>query len=374
MNRRTILRLLPLAGFVLLAAALVAIPLWLDRSHVRELGENWRLHWPWALLGLLVPAAILALGLWTRRRQTTRWRFPLALLAAEGPVSWRVRLRHAPVVLRAAGLGLCIVALARPQGSHELWETSSEGIDIVLALDMSGSMQEPDMFPNRFSVEKDVVRSFIGQRKNDRIGVVVFGSEAYPLCPLTSDHTLLDQMLADLELEHMPETMQNTAIGDALASALARLDKSDAASRVIVLVTDGMDNESDIDPLDAAAEAKTQGVRVYTVLLGVQGQVLVPQAVDLLGNPIRLGAPQQFPTDPQLLKDIAKKTDGAFFEAAQRKELEKAFHDILNALKKTERSSRVELANERFEFFLWLAAAVFGLEFLLRHLWLRELA
>ncbi|MBI5502377.1 MAG: VWA domain-containing protein [Deltaproteobacteria bacterium] len=374
MNRRMILRLLPLAGFVLLAAGLVAVPLWLDRDRVRELGESWRLRWPWALLGLLVPAAILALGLWTRRRQTTRWRFPLALLAAEGPVSWRVRLRHAPVALRAAGLGLCIVALARPQGSQELWETSSEGIDIVLALDMSGSMQEPDMFPNRFSVEKDVVRSFIGQRKNDRVGVVVFGSEAYPLCPLTSDHTLLDQMLAELELEHMPETMQNTAIGDALASALARLDKSDAASRVIVLVTDGMDNESDIDPLDAAAEAKTQGVRVYTVLLGVQGQVLVPQAVDLLGNPIRLGAPQQFPTDPQLLKDIAQKTDGAFFEAAQRTELEKAFHSILNALEKTERTSRVELADERFEFFLWLAAAVFGLEFLLRHLWLRELA
>ena len=374
MNRRMLLRALPTAGLVLLAAGLVLLPLWYDRGHVRELGEAWRLRWPWALLGLLVPAAILALGLRTSRRQTTRWRYPLALLAARGPVSWRVRLRHAPVVLRAAGVGLCIVALARPQGSRELWETSSEGIDIVLALDMSGSMQEPDMFPDRFTVEKDVVRSFIGKRGNDRVGVVVFGSEAYPLCPLTSDHKLLDQMLADLELSHMPETMQNTAIGDALTSALARLEKSDAASRVIVLVTDGMDNESDVDPLDAAAEAKALGIRVYTVLLGVQGEVVVPQAVDILGNPIRLGAPQNYPTDPQLLKDIASRTDGAFFEAAQRDELEKAFHHILNDLERTERTSRVALAHERFEFFLWLAAAVLGLEFLLRHLWLRELA
>jgi Ca-activated chloride channel family protein len=255
-----------------------------------------------------------------------------------------------------------------------MFETSSEGIDIVLALDMSGSMNQPDMFPNRFGVEKDVVRSFIRQRRNDRVGVVVFGSEAYPLSPLTSDHAMLDRMLEDLELEHMPETMQNTAIGDALAGALARLEKSDAASRVVVLVTDGMDNESDIDPLDAAGEAALQGVRVYTVLLGMREGVIVPQAVDLLGRPIRVGSPQQFPTDPDLLKKIASRTKGAHFEAAKREELEKAFHRILDELRKTERTSRVALADERFELFLLLAAALLGLEYLLRHAWLRELA
>jgi len=286
----------------------------------------------------------------------------------------RVRLRPWPAALRVGALGLCVLALARPQGTRAFWETSSEGIDIVLALDMSGSMNEPDMYPNRFAAEKDVVRAFVRQRENDRIGVVVFGSEAYPLCPLTSDHRLLDRMLGELELGHMPETMQNTAIGDALASALARLSGSDAASRVVVLVTDGMDNESDIDPRDAAAEAKKNGVRVYTVLLGVQGEVVVPQAVDILGNPIRLGAPRQFPTDPGLLQDIAKTTGGASFEAARRDELEKAFHRILDELRKTERSSRVALADERFEIFLWLAAALLGLEYLLRHAWLRELA
>jgi Ca-activated chloride channel family protein len=374
MNLRPGRRWLTLAALVLLAVALVAVPLWLDHRYVESLGEHWRLYWPWALLGLLAPAAILVLGLRTTRRLLTRWRYPLAPLAAQGPVSLRVRLRHLPVVLRAGALGLCVLALARPQGSREMFESSSEGIDIVLALDMSGSMQEPDMFPNRFSAEKDVVRSFIRQRENDRIGVVVFGSEAYPFCPMTSDHKLLDQMLAELELEHMPETMQNTAIGDALASALAQLEGSDAASRVIVLVTDGMDNESDIDPLDAAAEAAKDGIRVYTVLLGVQGEVVVPNAVDLLGNPIQLGSPQKFPTDPDLLKNISGKTKGAFFEAAQRDELEKAFHKILDELRKTERTSRVALAHERFEFFIWLAAALFGLEYLVRHLWLRELA
>lgn len=373
MNRRLWPRIAEAAGLSLLAVGLVLVPLWLDRSRILERGESYGFAWPWVLLALVVPAALLVLGLRTARRQLTRWRHPLTPLAATAPVSLRVRLHRLPTALRAGALGLCVVALAQPQGSRELWETSSEGIDIVLALDMSGSMEQPDMFPNRFGAEKDVVRSFIAQRPNDRVGIVVFGSEAYPLCSLTTDHTLLDQMLAELQLDHMPERMQNTAIGDALASALARLDGSDAASRVVVLMTDGMDNESDIDPLDAAAEAVKQGVRVYTVLLGVQGEVLVPQAVDLLGNPIQLGAPQRFPTDPELLQQIAQRTKGAFFEAAQREELEKAFHKILNELEKTERTSHVTLPNHRFELFLWLAALLLALEYLLRHLWLREL-
>jgi Ca-activated chloride channel homolog len=373
-SRPVLRRMAVAAGLALGAAALVVVPLLWDRAKVVDAGEHWRFAWPWALLGLLGPAAVLALGLLEGKRTLTRWRYSLTPLAVDAPRSLRVRLRRAPLLLRTAALGLCVVALARPQGSRNLWETSSEGIDIALALDMSGSMQEPDMFPNRFSAEKEVVRAFIRQRENDRIGVVVFGSEAYPLCPLTSDHRLLDQMLADLKLEHMPETMQNTAIGDALASALARLEESDATSRVVVLVTDGMDNESDIDPLDAAGEAQLHGIRVYTVLLGVQGEVLVPQAVDLAGNPIQLGTPQKFPTDPELLKKIAAKTDGAFFEAARREELEKAFHRILDELRKTERTSKIALANERFLLFLWLAAALLGLEYLLRHLWLRELA
>lgn len=374
MSRRAWSRVAEPGALALLAAALVVVPWWLDRADVLAQGESYGFAWPWALLALAVPAALLVLGLRPARRQMPRWRHPLAPLAAGAPVSLRARLWRLPTALRAAALGLCVVALAQPQGSRELWQTSSEGIDIVLALDMSGSMQQPDMFPNRFAVEKDVVRAFIAQRPNDRVGIVVFGSKAYPLCPLTSDHTVLDGMLVDLELEHMPETMQNTAIGDALASALARLAESDAASRVVVLLTDGMDNESDIDPLDAAAEAVKQGVRVYTVLLGVQGEVLVPQAVDLLGNPIHLGAPQRFPTDPELLRKIADQTKAAFFEAAQRKELEQAFHKILNDLEKTERTSHVTLPNHRFERFLWLAAILLGLEYLLRHLWLRELA
>jgi Ca-activated chloride channel family protein len=373
MIRRHWRRIVEAAALSLLAAGLVVVPWWLDRSRILERGENYRFAWPWVLLALVVPAVLLVLGLRTARRQQTRWRYPLAPLAAAAPVSLRARLHRLPVALRAGALGLCVIALAQPQGSRELWQTSSEGIDIVLALDMSGSMEQPDMFPNRFGAEKDVVRSFIAQRSSDRVGIVVFGSEAYPLCPLTTDHTLLDQLLADLELDHMPETMQNTAIGDALASALARLEGSDAASRVVVLLTDGMDNESDIDPLDAAAEAVKQGVKVYTILLGVQGEVVVPQTVDLLGNPIQLGTPQRFPTDPELLRQIAQRTQGAFFEAAQRAELEQAFHKILNELEKTERTSHVTLPNHRFERFLWLAALLLALEYLLRHLWLREL-
>lgn len=374
MIRRLWPRLAEAGGLSLLAVGLVLVPWWVDRSRILERGESYGFAWPWVLLALVVPAALLVLGLRTARRQVTRWRHPLTSLAAAAPVSLRARLHRLPTALRAAALGLGILALAQPQGSRDLWQTSSEGIDIVLALDMSGSMAQPDMFPNRFGAEKDVVRSFIGQRPNDRIGIVVFGSEAYPLCPLTADHKLLDQMLAELQLDHMPEMMQNTAIGDALASALARLEGSDAASRVVVLLTDGMDNESDIDPLDAAGEAAKRGIRVYTLLLGMQGDVQVAQAVDLLGNPIQLGTPQRFPTDPELLRQIARRTEGAFFEAAQRTELEQAFHKILNELKKTERTSHVTLPNHRFERFLWLAAALLALEYLLRHLWLRELA
>ncbi len=362
------------AALYALAAAIVAVPLLWDRARLVDAGDEYGFAVPWALLGLLIPAAAMVLRLRPSRRTTTRWRWPVAASVIGGPRAPRVLFRRAPIALRAAALGLCVVALARPQGTRERFGTVTEGIDIVLVLDMSGSMNEQDMFPNRFEVEKDVVRSFIRRRPNDRIGVVVFGSEAYPLSPITSDHATLDRMLADLELGHMPETMQNTAIGDGLAGAVARLLDSDAASKVVVLLTDGMDNESDIDPRDAAAEAARKGVRVYTILLGVQGEVVPPVGVDARGNPIFLGAARRFPVDPALLQDIARTTGGAYHEAAQRKDLEGAFHRILDDLRKTERRDAVVLANERFEFFLFLAAAVLCLEFMARHLWLREFA
>jgi Ca-activated chloride channel homolog len=373
-SRMTLRKVASAAGLVLLAVALVGIPLWWDHATITGRGDFYRFRWPWVLLGLVGAAALLVPVFWVTRRTVTRWRWPLGRLAAFAPRSWRARLRRLPPTLRCAALGLCVLALARPQGSRDMFETTSEGIDIVVALDMSGSMNEADMFPNRFEAEKEVVREFVEKRPDDRIGLVVFGSRAYPLAPLTADHRLLDGMLRDLRLEHMPESMQNTAIGDALASALARLEASDADSRVVILVTDGMDNESDIDPLDAAAEAHRQGVKVFTILLGLQGEVLAARGVDMLGRPIRAGAPQQFPTDPELLKKIAARTDGAFFEASRRDDLEKAFHGILDVLRKTEHTSRVELADERFEFFLWCAGILLALEYLMRHVWLRELA
>lgn len=175
--------------------------------------------------------------------------------------SWKVYLRHVPFLLRMAAVALLIIVLARPQSTNSWQNTSTEGIDIMLAMDISGSMLAEDLKPNRLEAAKDVAASFINGRPNDNIGLVVFAGESFTQCPLTTDHTVLLNLFKDIKTGLIQD---GTAIGLGLANAVSRIKDSQAISKVIILLTDGVNNMGDIAPVTAADIARTFGVRVYT--------------------------------------------------------------------------------------------------------------
>ena len=198
--------------------------------------------------------------------------------------SWKVYLRHLPFVFRIVAVALLIVVLARPQSTNSWQNSSTEGIDIMLAMDISTSMLAEDLKPNRLEASKDVASSFINGRQNDNIGLVVFAAESFTQCPLTIDHTVLLNLFKDVQ----PGVIQDgTAIGLGLANAVSRIKDSQAKSKVIILLTDGVNNTGEIAPVTAAEIAKTFGVRVYTIGVGTQGEVLI-QFQLLLVSSIRI--------------------------------------------------------------------------------------
>ena len=192
---------------------------------------------------------------------------------APGATSWKVYLRHVPFILRMAAVAVLIIILARPQSTNSWQNTSTEGIDIVLAMDISSSMLAQDLKPNRLEASKDVAASFINGRPNDNIGLVVFAAESFTQCPLTTDHTVLLNLFKDIQ----PGIIQDgTAIGLGLANAVSRIKDSQAKSKVIILLTDGVNNAGEIAPVTAAEIAKTFGIRVYSIGVGTQGMAPDP--------------------------------------------------------------------------------------------------
>ncbi|WP_288123879.1 vWA domain-containing protein [Parabacteroides goldsteinii] len=192
---------------------------------------------------------------------------------APGATSWKVYLRHVPFILRMAAVAVLIIILARPQSTNSWQNTSTEGIDIVLAMDISSSMLAQDLKPNRLEASKDVAASFINGRPNDNIGLVVFAAESFTQCPLTTDHTVLLNLFKDIQ----PGIIQDgTAIGLGLANAVSRIKDSQAKSKVIILLTDGVNNAGEIAPVTAAEIAKTFGIRVYSIGVGTQGMAPYP--------------------------------------------------------------------------------------------------
>ena len=192
---------------------------------------------------------------------------------APGATSWIVYLRHVPFVLRMVAVALLIVILARPQSTNSWSNSSTEGIDIMLAMDISGSMLAQDLKPNRLEAAKDVAASFINGRPNDNIGLVVFSAESFTQCPLTTDHTVLLNLFKDIQSGMIQD---GTAIGLGLANAVSRIKDSHAKSKVIILLTDGSNNAGEIAPVTAAEIAKTFGVRVYTIGVGTKGMAPYP--------------------------------------------------------------------------------------------------
>jgi Ca-activated chloride channel family protein len=276
-----------------------------------------------------------------------------------------------PGALRLCAVVLLAVALARPQRVDAPETLELSGIDIVLVLDMSGSMRAADLQPTRLQAAKEVIDNFIQRRRTDRIGFVVFGREAFPVLAPTLDYTVLRQTVAAMNLEVLSEeTRSGTAIGDGLGTALNYLRRSDARSKVVVLLTDGANNAGHVDPNHAAQFASALHVKVFTVLVGQSDEAPIVTGHDLFNRPIVQMA--RFPVDPTLLQRIAQETGGQFFRAADRAALEQAFHTILDRL---ERSRIADAGVRHTELFPWLvipAAFLLVLEILLASTALRR--
>jgi Ca-activated chloride channel homolog len=271
-----------------------------------------------------------------------------------------------PFALRALSVVLLVVALCRPQSSSSQVRRLSEGIDIMIALDVSASMRIEDTGVedrNRLDVAKDVVKNFIAGRQDDRIGFLMFSGEAVTLCPPTLDYTVIQESVNQAQMDVLRD---GTAIGDAIATSAARLKDSNAKSRVIILITDGDSNMGSIAPLTAGEIAAGYGLKVYAIALGTEGVVKVPQTMNVFGFQRKVYSTTTSSINPQLLQKIATETGGQFYRASDEDSLKRVFGEI-NKLERTkvETKDRV-LWEEHFQPFL-----LFGLLFLLADLILR---
>jgi Ca-activated chloride channel family protein len=267
--------------------------------------------------------------------------------------AWTVRIRHVLFGISMLALALAVIAMARPRKGTRSEEVLTEGVDIIIALDASGSMAAEDFEPrNRFFVAKMVVERFVEDLRHDRMGLVVFAARAFTRCPLTLDYGVLRNVVENAELGTIED---GTAIGTALATCLNRLRGSKAKSKVIILVTDGVNNRGEIQPMDAAQIARTLGVKVYTVGVGSSGIARVPVDDPVYG---RIYADLQVEIDEESLKQIAKITNGLYYRATDRPSLEKIFEDIGRLEKTKIKVKTYTHYDERFLDFLFPALAL----------------
>ena len=317
------------------------------------------------LLTLLVP--MIGYYVWRTLQGGAAIRISSVAGVVRAPKTVRYYLRHLPFTLRAAAFALLVVALARPQDVEQNVRTNTEGIDIMLALDVSGSMLARDFKPDRITAAKEVAGSFIADRYGDRIGLVAFAGEAFTQSPLTTDQSTLQTLLARIRSGLIED---GTAIGNGLATAINRLRESEAKSKVIILLTDGVNNRGEIAPLTAAEIAKAQGIRVYTIGVGTEGMAPYP-AIDMFGNITFVN--QKVEIDEKTLTAISDMTGGKYFRATDKAKL-KAIYDEINQLEK----SKVEVTEHvsYHELYLAWVLAALGLllaEFLLANLVLKRI-
>ncbi len=283
------------------------------------------------------------------------------------PRTYRYWLRHVPCVLRCLVVGLVIVAIARPQSSEDRQSVNAEGIDIVISLDISGSMLARDFKPDRIEAAKDVASKFIIDRPTDRIGLVVFAGESFTQSPLTTDHVSLVNLLNQV---HVGMIADGTAIGNGLATAVNRLKESDSPSKVIILLTDGVNNSGQIDPIGAAQIAAEYNLRVYTIGVGTEGIAPMPTLNQWGGISFTDGKVE---IDEEMLREIADLTGGRYFRATDNTKLAEIYAEI----NKLERA-KVEVENftkytEVYHPWLLLALGLLMLELLSRYLFLRQI-
>lgn len=323
---------------------------------------------PWWLLCVVLPPV----WLWWYRRREKELRTPMQISSLEGvPLvpSWRVRIKKQLPWLRLIALVLLIVAMARPQRALQEERVKAEGIDIMLSMDLSSSMLAQDFEPDRLSVSKRVASEFVDRRTFDRLGLVVFSGEAFAQCPLTTDHSIVKLFLSELECGVLED---GTAIGMGLATAVNRLKDSPVKSKVIILLTDGVNNSGYIKPITAAEIARQLHIKVYTIGVGSMGDALTPVSRRSDGQYIFGLARVEI--DEALLKEISSMTGGKYFRATSEESLEKIYREI-DQLEKTEiEVTTLKRYSEVFQTLVWIAFGLILLEFGLRQTWLRSIS
>jgi Ca-activated chloride channel family protein len=378
---RTAGRVALATGMTLVLALLAALYPYLARGS-EWFGATWQ--YPWALLALVVVPVVWYLGTFAQDTRRPRLRLGTIAPLTAGPVGIRARLRDLPGVARAVALAFLILAIARPVSVLSDQKADDKGIDIVVVLDVSASMAavmdaDPAALPGaprpeagkrftRLDTAKLVINDIISRRKADRIGVVVFGRSAYVLSPPTLDYHLLTQLVDRVALGVVDG--YGTAIGDALGTAVARMRRSDAASKVIVLLTDGDSNAGQLAPEYAAHLATTVGAKVHTIQIGNGEEVDVYEGNDLFGQPRYVR--RRYPVNPELLQRIAKTTGGEAYVATDAKALSDSMHAVLDALEKTRFEASIASFEDLFAFLLVPGVLLVGLDALLRAFLLRR--
>lgn len=315
---------------------------------------------------ILIP--LVALYLWREIRGAS----PSLRVASTAP--WmgnggkmKKLMRHLPFVARCIAISMIIAAIARPRSSTNFEKVDTEGIDIVFALDISTSMLARDFNPDRISAAKDIAIEFIAQRPNDRMGIVVFAGESFTQCPITSDRATLINMMKEVETGLIED---GTALGNGLATAVARLKDSKAKSRVIILLTDGVNNRGEISPLMAVEIAKTYGIRVYTIGVGAMGMapypVLTPFGIEIQQVKVEIDEP--------LLQQIAEQTGGKYFRATDNTKLLEIYGEINKMEKNKTAVDSFPVYQEKFMIFAWIALIAVAFEILTRLFITRRIA
>jgi Ca-activated chloride channel homolog len=363
-------------GTLLICVLCSLVPLAARHSTLRtiEFEHPWRL-----LLLLLVPASVLVWALTLAGRSTSLKLGALATSLRDA-AGLRSKLIDVPMMLRTCALVFGVIAFSRPQTPLTQDTSEQDGIDIMIALDLSNSMaaildDESSAAgftkrPTRLDAAKRVVIDFLGRRVNDRVGIIVFGKSAFVLSPPTLDRTVLSSLVSKMELNLIDG--QGTAIGEAVGTSVARLRRSVAPSKVIVLLTDGDSNAGSITPETSIHLAKKENAQVYTVQLGNGDMVDVQQGAGIDGTPFYVK--QRFPVNPELLARMAKETGGEAFVATDRQALETSMHKILDKLERTKLESTSRPMDELFPWFLLPMLAALLVEWICRTTLLRRLA
>ena len=321
------------------------------------------------LLVLLIPYIIWYVM--KRKKTEPTLQVSTTRMYMKAPKSWKIYLLHAPFVLRTVAIIMVILILARPQTTDNWQNTEIEGIDIMLAVDVSTSMLAEDLKPNRLEAAKQVASEFINGRPNDNIGLTIFAGESFTQCPLTVDHgvllNLFNSIKGDIAQRGLIE--DGTAIGMGIANAVTRLKDSKAKSKVIILLTDGSNNRGDISPLTAAEIAKQFGIRIYTIGVGTNGTA--PYPMQAYAGTQYVNVPVEI--DEKTLTEIAGTTNGNYFRATSNSKLKEVYQEI-DKLEKTKLNVKeFSKREEEYQVFAWIAFFCILLELLLRNSVLKKI-